>query len=149
MSYKEKIITFLKSNTFRNFFMFMLFTITMTIVLSSQNFFFQQIIENGVSKQDIVAQKNITVVDTIRTEQHKKDVARKIEPILTQANDDFIKVNLTTLRNTIVKIRESQASNDKKFNEISVLFDSPRSSQKTALVDSRHCIKYRYYCRRF
>ncbi len=135
MSYKEKIITFLKSNTFRNFFMFMLFTITMTIVLSSQNFFFQQIIENGVSKQDIVAQKNITVVDTIRTEQHKKDVARKIEPILTQANDDFIKVNLTTLRNTIVKIRESQASNDKKFNEISVLFDSPRSSQKTALVD--------------
>ncbi len=135
MSYKEKIITFLKSNTFRNFFMFMLFTIIAPIVLSSQNVFFQQIIENGVSKQDIVAQKNITVVDTIRTEQHKKDVARKIEPILTQANDDFIKVNLTTLRNTIVKIRESQASNDKKFNEISVLFDSPRSSQKTALVD--------------
>ena len=135
MSYKDKIITFFKSNTFRSFFMFMLFTGVMTIIISSQNFFFQQIIENGVSKQDIVAQKNITVVDTIRTEQHKKEVARKVEPILTQANDDFIKVNLTTLRNTILKIRESQVSEDKKFNEISVLFDSPRSSQKTALVD--------------
>ena len=135
MSYKDKIINFIKSNAFKNFLLFMLFTITMTIVISSQNFFFQQIIENGVSKQDIIAQKNITVVDTIRTEQHKKDVARKVEPILTQANDDFIRVNLTTLRNTILKIRESQVSDDKKFNEISVLFDTPRSSEKTAMVD--------------
>ncbi len=135
MTYKEKVFNFFKSNIFKNFLMFMLFAIAMTMILSSQNFFFQQIIENGVSKQDIVAQKNITVIDTIRTEQHKKEVARKVEPILTQANDDFIKINLTTLRNTILKIRESQISEDKKFNEISVLFDSPRSSQKTALID--------------
>ena len=135
MSYKEKIINFLKSSAFKSFLLFMLFTIAMTVVLSSQNFFFQQIIENGVSKQDIVAPKNITVIDTIRTEQHKKDVARKVEPILTQANDDFIRVNLTTLRNTIIKIRDSQVSNDKKFNEISVLFDTPRSSQKSSLVE--------------
>lgn len=135
MTYKEKFFDFIKSNTFKNFILFMMFTIAMTVVISSQNFFFQQIIENGVSKQDIIAQKNITVVDTIRTEQHKKEVARKVEPILTQANDDFIRVNLTNLRNTILRIRDSKVSSDKKFNEISVLFDMPRSPEKTTMVE--------------
>ncbi len=135
MTYKEKFFDFIKSNAFKNFILFIMFSIAMTVVISSQNFFFQQIIENGVSKQDIVAQKNITVVDTIRTEQHKKEVARKVEPILTQANDDFIRVNLTNLRNTILRIRDSKVSSDKKFNEISVLFDMPRSPEKTAMVE--------------
>jgi len=135
MTYKERVYSFIKSNDFKNVALFFLFTFVMTVVLSSQNFFFQQIIENGVSKQDIVAQKNITVVDTIRTEQHKKDVARKVEPILTQANDDFIRINLTTLRNTITKIRESNVSDSKKLEQISVLFDVPKSPQKTAQME--------------
>ncbi len=135
MTYKERVYSFIKSNDFKNVALFFLFTFVMTVILSSQNFFFQQIIENGVSKQDIVAQKNITVVDTIRTEQHKKDVARKVEPILTQANDDFIRINLTTLRNTITKIRESNVSDSKKLEQISVLFDVPKSPQKTAQME--------------
>ena len=135
MTYKERVYSFIKSNDFKNVALFLLFTLVMTVILSSQNFFFQQIIENGISKQDIVAQKNITVVDTIRTEQHKKDVARKVEPILTQANDDFIRINLTTLRNTITKIRESNVSESKKLEQISVLFDVPKSAQKTAQME--------------
>ena len=135
MTYKERMCSFLKSNDFKNALLFILFTIVMTVIVSSQNFFFQQIIENGVSKQDIIAQKNITVVDTIRTEQHKKEVARKVEPILTQANDDFIRINLTTLRNTITKIRESNVSAAQKLEQISVLFDVPKSPQKTAQME--------------
>lgn len=135
MIYKEKLREFVKSNNFKNLMWFLLFSFTMTFIVSSQNFFFQQIIENGVSKQDIIAQKNITVIDTVRTEQHKKEVARKVEPILTQANDDFIKVNLATLRNTILKIRESEGSDAKRLEQISVLFDVPKSPEKTAQME--------------
>ena len=135
MTYRQRIFDFLKSNDFRNLLCFIFFSAVMTVIISSQNFFFQQIIENGVSKQDIVAQKNITVVDTIRTEQHKKEVARRIDPILTQANDDFIRVNLTSLRNTILKIRGSNISDAKKMEQISVLFDISRSADKASLIE--------------
>ena len=61
---------------------FFAFTIIMTAIISSQNFFFQNIIENGISKRDIIAQKTLTVVDVKRTEQHRKEVAQKVDPIL-------------------------------------------------------------------
>ena len=35
----------------------------MTAIISSQNFFFQSIIENGISKKDIIAQKTFKVID--------------------------------------------------------------------------------------
>ena len=132
MTYRQRVLDFLKSNDFRNSVLFLFFSIVLTGIISSQNFFFQQIIENGVSRQNIAAPKNITVVDTIRTEQHKRDVARRVEPILTQANDEIIRLNLSSLRNTIVKIRESKISDEKKFNQISVLFDMPNSQLKTS-----------------
>ena len=44
----------------------------MSVTISSQNYFFQKVIENGISKKDIVAQKDIKVIDTKKTEQHKK-----------------------------------------------------------------------------
>ena len=75
MTYRQRILDFLRSNDFKNTVLFLLFSIGLTIVISSQNFFFQQVIENGVSKQNIYAPKNITVVDTLRTEQHKRAVA--------------------------------------------------------------------------
>jgi membrane-associated HD superfamily phosphohydrolase len=135
MTYRQRVFEFLKSNDFRNAVLFLIFSIVLTIIISSQNFFFQQIIENGVSKQNIPAPKNITVVDTIRTEQHKREVARRVEPILIQANDEIIRLNLSSLRNTIVKIRESNISDEKKFNQIAVLFDMPNSQLKTAQME--------------
>ncbi len=135
MTYRQRVLDFLKSNDFRNTLLFILFSAVLTVIISSQNFFFQQIIENGVSKQNIPAPKNITVVDTLKTEQHKRDVARRVEPILTQANDEMIRLNLSSLRNTIVKIRESNISDEKKFDQISVLFDMPKSSLKTSQME--------------
>ena len=108
----NKIITMSKV---RDFFMssqayktagFILFTFLLTAIIASQNFFFQSIVENGISKKDIIAQKTITVVDVKRTEQHKKEVAQKVEPILTSAEDDFIRTNLETLENSILQIRK-------------------------------------------
>jgi len=123
----------IKTTSVTNILMFLLFSISMTLLISSQNFFFQKIIENGISKRDIVAEKTITVVDTQRTEQHKKDVAMNVEPILVPAEDDFIKVNLETLQSSIIQIRKKNVSNITKRNELSLLFDISSESKKEYL----------------
>ena len=127
-----KILDFISSKTFRNVMCFILFTFFMTVIISSQNFFFQKVIENGISKKDIVAQKDIKVIDTKKTEQHRKEVAQNVEPILTQAEDEFITTSLLTLQNSVKKIREKNVSDTIKTDELNVLFDE---SGKKGLVD--------------
>ena len=111
---------------------FIVFTFLMTVTISSQNYFFQKVIENGISKRDIVAQKDIKVIDTKKTEQHKKEVAQNVEPILTQAEDEFITTSLLTLQNSVKKIREKNVSEDIKKDELNVLFDE---SGKKGLIE--------------
>ena len=118
-----KFLDFIASKTFRNVVCFIFFTFLMTVIISSQNFFFQKVIENGISKKDIVAQKDIKVIDTVKTERHKKEVAQNVEPILTQAEDEFITTSLITLQNSVKKIREKDASDEVKTDELNVLFD--------------------------
>lgn len=113
--------------------MFLLFCLLMTLLISSQNFFFQRIIENGISKRDIIADKTITVIDTKRTEQHKKDVAMNVEPVLIPAEDEFIKVNLETLENSIVQIRHKNVDNSVKRTELALLFDISAQYKKDYL----------------
>ena len=127
-----KFLDFISSKTFRNVMCFILFTLLMAGTISSQNFFFQKVIENGISKKDIVAQKDIKVIDTKKTEQHKKEVAQNVEPILTQAEDEFIMTSLVTLQNSVMKIRDKNVSDEVKQEELSVLFDE---SGKKGLVD--------------
>ena len=128
----EKFLNFIFSKDFRNGFIFVLFTLLMAITISSQNYFFQKVIENGISKKDIIAQKDIVVIDTKKTEQHRKEVAQNVEPIITQAEDDFITTNLATLKNSVMKIREKDVSEETKQNELNVLFDE---SGKRGLVE--------------
>lgn len=127
-----KFLDFISSKTFRNVVCFIVFTFLMTVTISSQNYFFQKVIENGISKKDIVAQKDIKVIDTKKTEQHKKEVAQNVEPILTQAEDEFITTSLLTLQNSIKKIREKDVSNQVKTDELNVLFDE---SGKKGLIE--------------
>ena len=128
----NKFLDYISSKNFRNAVCFILFTFLMTITISSQNYFFQKVIENGISKRDIVAQKDIKVVDTKKTELHKKEVAQNVEPILTQAEDEFITTNLMTLRSSVIKIRQKDSSDSVKREELNVLFDE---SRKKGLVD--------------
>ncbi|MEI6900386.1 MAG: hypothetical protein WCL00_10950 [Bacteroidota bacterium] len=72
----EKVIDLLSSSTVVHVLAFISFTVAMSLILASQNFFFQSIIENGISKKDIVAQKTITVVDAKRSEQHNREIAQ-------------------------------------------------------------------------
>lgn len=110
------------------------FTIIMTAIISSQNFFFQSIIENGISKKDVIAQKTLTVIDVKRTEQHKKEVAQKVDYVLTPAEDDFIKSNLDTLQNSIMQIRKKDVPEDVKREELSLLFDMSNQERKEFVI---------------
>ena len=81
----ENTAEFLSSSKILNILAFLAFTILISAIISSKNFFFKSIIENGISKKDIIAQKTITVVDVEKTERHRKEIVQKIEPILTPA----------------------------------------------------------------
>ena len=106
------------------------FTVLMTAVIASQNYFFQNIIENGISRSDNIAQKTLTVVDVKRTEQHRKEVASKVEPVLTAAEDEFIKTNLVTMENSIVQIRKKDTMNSVKLEELGILLDLSGNPRK-------------------
>ena len=75
----QKILDIISSKKFRNIFCFLVFTLLMTASISSQNFFFQKVIENNIALRDVIAEKDIRVIDTVKTEQHKKEVAQNVE----------------------------------------------------------------------
>lgn len=107
-----------------NLVIFVLFALVMTLILGSKYYLFQSIInDDGTSKKDIVAYRTIKVVDTFKTEQNKKEIAQKIEPILTPAEDTYIKNNFATLVKAIEQIRAEKASYQKKKDDLSLLFD--------------------------
>ena len=111
------------------------FTVLMTTVIASQNFFFQNIIENGISKRDIIAQKTLTVVDVQRTERLKKEVSQKVEPVMAPAEDDFIKNNLQILQSSIMQIRRKDVSEAEKKDEIGILLDLSDNSKKDFIIN--------------
>ena len=131
--YIEEFIEKAKQVSTVHLLMFLMFTTMMTLIISSQNFFFQKVIQNGISKRDIVAEKTITVIDTKRTEQHRKDVALNVEPILIPAEDEFIKANLNTLEASIVKIRQKNIDENIKRKELTLLFDISEIHKKEYL----------------
>lgn len=132
-----QIITeFFSSSKTLNTILFLFYSILLTFIISSQNLFFKNIIENGISKKDIVATRTITVVDVKRTEQHKKEIAQKIEPILVPAENDFIKDNLVALQTSVYKIRHnSKIKEDEKKDEISLLLDLSDQNKKKYVIN--------------
>ncbi len=133
--YLERAKEFVTSSKVVKFLYLISFTFLITAIVASQNFFFQTIIENGISKKDIIAQKTLTVEDVKRTEQHKREVAQKVEPILVPAEDDFIKTNLETIENAVIQIRKKDTSKQEKISELNVLFDLSDNPKKDFIID--------------
>ena len=133
--YINRVRDFLTSSKTVKLFYLITFTVLLTAIVSSQNFFFQSIIENGISKKDIVAQKTLTVEDVKRTEQHKREVAQKVEPILVPAEDDFIKSNLETIQNSVLQIRKKNSTEKEKIDELNILFDLSDNPKKNFIID--------------
>ena len=137
--YIDKIKDFFTSSKFIKAVYLIAFTVLITAIIASQNFFFQTIIENGISKNDIIAQNTLTVVDVKRTEQHKREVAQKVEPILVPAEDDFIKSNLETIENSVLQIRKKSSTEKEKIDELNILFDLSDNPKKDfILVLTKH-----------
>lgn len=135
IEYLERVKEFFTSSKVVKLFYLVVFTTLVTAVLASQNFFFQSIIENGISKKDIIAQKTLTVEDVKRTEQHKREVSQKVDPILVPAEDDFIKSNLETLQNSVLQIRKKSSSTKEKIDELNILFDFSDDPKRDFIVD--------------
>lgn len=133
--YFENVVDFLTSSKVVKIVGFFTFTLLMTTIISSQNFFFKSIIENGISKKDIIAQKTITVVDVEKTELHKKEIAQKINPILAPADDSFIKNNLATLESSIMQIRKKDAPLSTKQDELALLLDVSEGYKKDYVIN--------------
>lgn len=135
IEFAPKVRDFFTSRQFLKTLSFIGFTVLMTAIIASQNFFFQNIIENGISKRDIIAQKTLTVEDVKRTEQHKKEVAQKVEPVMAPAEDEFIKNNLQTLQTSVMQIRKKEVQETVKKEEIGILFDLSDNSKKDFIIN--------------
>lgn len=135
IEFAPKIKDFFASSQSLKVMAFFGFTVLMTAIIASQNFFFQNIIENGISKRDIIAQKTLTVEDIKRTEKHRKEVSQKVEPVMAPAEDDFIKTNLQTLQSSIMQIRKKSVSENEKREEISVLFDLSGNTKTDFIIN--------------
>lgn len=119
-----------------NLVVFILFALTMTAVLGARYYLFQSVVsDDGTSKRDIVAYKTIKVVDTFKTEQNKKEIAQKIEPILTPAEDTYIKNNYAMVVKSIEQIRAKDTSYTQKKEEMSLLFDFEGNSYKDYILN--------------
>ena len=119
-----------------NLLIFITFAIVMTAALGARYYLFQSIIaDDGTSKRDIVAPKTIKVVDTFKTEQNKKEIAQKVEPILTPAEDSYIKNNYAMLVKSIEQIRAKQTNYTQKKEEMSLLFDFENNSYKDYILN--------------
>lgn len=135
IEFAPKVRDFFTSRQFLKTLSFIGFTVLMTAIIASQNFFFRNIIENGISKRDIIAQKTLTVEDVKRTEQHKKEVAQKVEPVMAPAEDEFIKNNLQTLQTSVMQIRKKEVQEAVKKEEIGILFDLSDNSKKDFIIN--------------
>ena len=135
IEYLEAVREFFTSSKFIKFFYLICFTFVITAIISSQNFFFQNIIENGKSKKEIIAQKTITVEDVERTKAYKRDAVKKVEPKLVPAEDEFIKSNLKTLQNAIFQIRTKDISEKEKINKINILLDLTDNPKQDFIVN--------------
>ena len=133
--YLNRLRDFLTSSKVVKLSYMLAFTVALTIVIASQNFLFQSIVENGISKKDIVAQKTLSVEDVKRTELHRREVAQKVEPILVPAEDDFIKSNLEALQSSVFQIRKKDTSTSEKRNELNILFDLSGNEKKEFILD--------------
>ena len=131
--YYEQMMEFFHSQVFIRVSTFLLFTITLTALISSQNFFFQDTVKNGISQKDVYAPKTLTIIDTRRTEMLKKEAGNRVEPILTPTEDNFIRINFKTLQSSIESIRREQISDTQKREKLAVFFDLPNARKNFVL----------------
>ncbi len=114
--------------------MFFAFIIVIAFLLSSK-FLSQDIFESGIGKKKIVAKKTIEVVDVQKTELLKRDVARKIKPVIIPVDTNQILASFKTLKDNILEIKSDSSDRQAKYVELSNVVDITDSDKKEAVVN--------------
>ncbi len=121
----EKKIADIKSPKFLiNSALILVFALLITGILVSKYFFFQTIVgSDNTSKVMITAPKDIEVVDSVRTEKRRREVAQKVKLVYSTADDVYIKNNLNEIIDEIENIRLDKIAKNNKTEELQVLLD--------------------------
>src|SRR3989339_1496028 len=108
----KKILQLITSEKFSAVLILLVSVIVLTGLLASRYYLFQNIVDNGMSKVDVIASKNIQVEDPDKMELEKQEEAAKIKPVLRPSQDgidEYIRKNLGELLNSIKEVREKSA----------------------------------------
>ncbi|MCR5261352.1 MAG: HDIG domain-containing protein [Candidatus Gastranaerophilales bacterium] len=132
---KNPEVKFWQKDSFRNCIIFIVYAFIFTLLLSSKHFFFRSIIdENNVARRDIIAEKTIEVTDTFKTEQRKKELVQKLDPIMRPAEDMFIINDFDNTISYLYQIKSSDLPYNDKFAKIVSTIDLADSSREEFLA---------------
>lgn len=111
------------------------FAVVFTGILVSKYVFFQTIVgPDNTSKVQVIAPKDIEVVDSIKTEKRKREVALKVNPVYSPVDNLYIKNNLNELFEEIKSIRSKDLDKREKQRNLELLFDVSDSNTKYYVV---------------
>lgn len=134
---KPTIKDFIASQSFKNAILLIIFALIFTVLLSSKHFFFRSLIdENNIARRDVVAEKTIEVVDTYKTEQRKKELAQKIDPVMRPAEDIFIMNDFDNLISSMKQIKASNETYGEKYARLVALLDLPEAETEDFIVST-------------
>ena len=134
---KNKLIGLLNSKQFHNAVVLVIFALVFTLLLASKHFFFRSIIdENNIARRDVYAEKHIEVIDTYKTEQRKKELAQKLDPIMHPAEDSFILNDFDNLISSMEQIKFSDLSYNEKMARLISLYTLPDADQENFLAST-------------
>lgn len=114
--------------------MYIFTVIAIAAILTGKNYLFQNIIENGLSQKNVIAAKRIEVVDTERTEQRKREMARRVQPILTPFHEEHIVSNYENLISSIKIIRKRKDSKEEIQKELLKVIDVSNKNDENTVV---------------
>ena len=135
INFKDKFSKVKIKKKYINFVSLAIFAVLFTGILVSKYFFFQTIVgDDNTSKIMVTAPRNIEVIDTIKTENRKREVARKVNVIYSTADDLYIINNLNDIINKINEIRTSNSDYKDKQKILDVMVDVQDVSLKNFVV---------------
>ena len=114
--------------------------ILVTLVLCSKYFSFQSVISDGISKQEVIANKTIEIIDVNATDLKRKEASAKIKEVYKPVEGDVDKVlenNLSDLFIIIAQIRRDIANDNSKSYKLDDL-------TKNTLLDEMDASIVRY-----
>ncbi|MBQ4122648.1 HDIG domain-containing protein [bacterium] len=132
----NRLLEFFKSpNMVINSLLIAGFILLFTGIIVSKYFFFQTIVDSdNISKVTVVAPKDIEIVDSIKTEKRRREVARKVSLVYAPADDTYIKNNLNEIINLIIEIRNRDVSTKDKQKELESIFDISDNQNKVFTI---------------